>query len=69
VCADLSEVEANLGEALRHEFAAGPLSIEVIERNRGAIDLILRLSKQITQITQVDMQFTKANKIKKPRLA
>lgn len=68
VCADLLVVEAHLGEALRQELTAGPASIEVIEKNRSPIDLMLRLSKQVAQITQVDMQYTKMNEIERPRL-
>jgi hypothetical protein len=59
ICADLMEIEAHIAEALRDSLATTAMMAENIDEFSPAIDLVLRLSKQITQATQLEMRSAK----------
>jgi len=53
VNSDLLDFELHLGEVLRQTIASGGASLDDIQRHSAAIDMLIRLSKQITQISQL----------------
>jgi len=57
---DLMEVELYLSAALRRSFTAAPVTTDSIEAQSGAIDLMIRLSKQVAQIANLEMRSMKA---------
>ena len=56
VNSDLLDCELDIAETLRQGLATGGNSLDVIERYAGLIDVVVRLSKQIAQITQLERQ-------------
>lgn len=61
VNSDLFDTELIVAETLRQGLAANGGSLETIERYGSLIDLTLRLSKQITQVTQLEQRARKDN--------
>ena len=59
VNSDLFDLELNLGEQLRHAMASNPDSLEGIEQHARPIDMLLRVVKQIAQITQIGTRIQK----------
>lgn len=59
VNSDLFDTELIVAETLRQGLAASGGSLEMIERHGPLIDLMLRLSKHITQITQLEQRSRK----------
>ena len=59
--ADLMEIGLHVGGAVRRFLTAEPATIEGIEVSSGSIDLMIRLSKQITQICQLEMRLNKSS--------
>lgn len=59
VNSDLFDTELVIAETLRQGLTAGGGSLETIERHQSLIDLILRLSKQIAQVTQLEQRARK----------
>jgi hypothetical protein len=59
VNSDLLDCELHVGETLRHALARGGLSIDEIERNARLFELLVRLTKQVAQITQLEMRTRK----------
>jgi hypothetical protein len=60
--ADLMEIEASTADALRGAILICPMSAENIDDYAPMIDLILRLSKQISQTTQLQMRSSKTSR-------
>ncbi len=56
VNSDLMDTELIVGETLRQGLAASGGTLESIERHQPLIDLVLRLSKQITQVAQIEQR-------------
>ncbi len=46
-----------VGQAFRESIGRGPISLDVIERHRSVIDLMVRLTKTIAQASQLEWQF------------
>ena len=61
VNSDLLDTELVLAEVLRQGFSEDGGSLETIERHAELIDLLLRVSKQITQVTQLEQRSRKGN--------
>ena len=61
VNSDLFDTELIVAETLRQGLAASGGSLETIERYGPLIELTLRLSKQITQVTQLEQRARKDN--------
>jgi len=61
VNSDLLDNELIVAEALRQFFMTNGGSLEAIEKNRECINLLLRFSKQIAQITQLEQRSRKGN--------
>lgn len=61
VNSDLFDTELIVAETLRQGLSASGGSLETIERHGPLIDLMLRLSKQITQVTQLEQRARKDN--------
>ena len=59
VNSDLLDTELIVAETLRQGLAAGGGSLETISRYESLIYLTLRLSKQITQVTQLEQRARK----------
>lgn len=59
ISADLAVAEAHLAEALRERLAGCPANIDEVAKYSDSIDLILRLAKQLAQLTQVDHKIAK----------
>ncbi len=62
VGADLMEVEAHMAEAFRDAVQAEPLTIESLELYSPPIDLLIRLTKQIAQVSQLGMRSAKQDR-------
>jgi hypothetical protein len=50
---DLLMLQLQIGEALREVLGTGPVSPELLSRNRPAIEMQLKLSKQVTSNFQL----------------
>jgi hypothetical protein len=59
VNSDLLDTELIVAERLREKLAASGGSLEAIERYRPLMDMMLRLSKQIMQLTQIEQRSRK----------
>ena len=59
VNSDLFDTELVIAETLRQGLTASGGSLETIERHQSLIDLMLRLSKQIAQVTQLEQRARK----------
>ena len=53
---DLLDFQLHVGEILRQTLATDGASLDEIERHSRSFDLMLRLSKQVAQITQLEMR-------------
>jgi hypothetical protein len=58
---DLLDTELTVAETLRQGLTAGGGSLETIERHHRLLDWVLRYSKQITQLTQLEQRVRKDN--------
>lgn len=56
VSADLMEIEVHVTEAIRGAVVITPMTCETIEEYSPSIDLVLRLAKQISQVSQLEMR-------------
>ncbi len=54
VVADVMKVELQFSEALRKTLGDGPVAPEILSRNWDAIQMLLRLAKHVTNMSQVD---------------
>lgn len=61
VNSDLLDTELIIGESLRQYFAANGGSLDAIEKGREPINLLLRFSKQIAQISQLEQRSRKGD--------
>lgn len=61
VNSDLLDTELVLAEVLRQGLSENGGSLETIERHAELIDLLLRVSKHITQVTQLEQRSRKGN--------
>jgi hypothetical protein len=59
VNSDLFDFQLGVGEALRQVLASGERSLAQIERHSRSIELMLKLSKQIAQFSQLELQARK----------
>ncbi len=59
VNSDLLDTELVVAETLRQGLAQNGTSLEAIERHSELIDMLLRLSKQIAQVTQLEQRSRK----------
>jgi len=59
--ADLMEVGLYVGVAVRRFMTAEPATIDGIETSSGSIDLMIRLSKQTTQLCNLEMRLNKSS--------
>ncbi len=53
VGADLMLLQLQVGEALRDVLGSGRVSPELLSRNQGGIEMLLKLSKLVTQLSQL----------------
>jgi hypothetical protein len=53
VSADIMMLQLQVGEALREVLGPGRAAPEVVSRNREGIEMVLKLSKLVTQIAQL----------------
>jgi len=56
ISADLMEIEVHVAEAIRDAVVLTPMTCEAIEEYSPSIDLVLRLAKQISQVSQLEMR-------------
>lgn len=61
VNSDLLDTELIVAETLRQGLAAGGGSFETIERHQPLIDMVLRFSKQISQLAQLEQRARRDN--------
>ena len=59
--ADLMEVGLHVGVAVRQFLTTEPATIDGIEASSASIDLMIRLSKQITQLSNLEMRLNKSS--------
>ena len=57
---DLIELALQIGEALRQSLAQRAITTESIDSHTSSINLILRASKQVTQLSQLELRASKA---------
>jgi len=59
--ADLMEVALYVGVALRRFMTAEPATIDGIETSSGSTDLLMRLSKQVAQLCNLEIYLGKSS--------
>ena len=62
VNSDMLDCELKVSEIFRQVIGADGASIDELERHAGLIDLLLRLSKQVTQLSQLELSARRKEK-------
>lgn len=63
VAADLADIESHVAAALLVQLKSQLADLNALAENREAIDLLLRLAKQLVQLTQVDQQVARREEV------